>query len=700
MTITRLYSCLLVAILGVTAASAATTNVYAGGNLQNAIDNASNGDVIIVGAGTYTSPFNFKGKSITVRSVTPTNATVVANTKLVGPGDAPVVMFNHGETTTSRLMGFTISGGRWDYGGGIICTSAGPTISDNNITQNHALHHGGGIAVIGTVPAVIVRNTIAGNVADEYGGGIYIGTTNTPSASPSHYGNLPMSTKTVDSTIADNTIADNHAKMGGGVLSYALEPLLDRDIIARNVAESAGGLMTFLYNPTLANCTIVGNQATKGMIPANGGAMVVYGGIPTITNCIIANNINGGIYSLSPENPPVIKYCDVYGNTLMDYVNFPASPTGTNGNISRPPSFADFAAGDYHLQSCNGRWNVVTQQWVKDQVTSPCLDAGDPASSSASEPQPNMGPIELGVYGNTGQASRSSMFASRAPYGHPIARRTTIEISFLKPVKHASAQSHFKLIPTGGSAVAGTFVWGATGCRFTFTPTAPLLALTHYVATCSTGIVRTDGSTINWAENTEFTTGGEPVVATATPTGIGVSRAASIAVTFDQAMARPTAQSAFSSYPAVAGSFTWVGNKMAFKPTSLLDAMSTYEITINKNAKSLAGLTLGKPYKWSFKTGKSTLPVSQVTACAAGSGAQLTISLSDAALVGTSICNLAGREIAIIPEQSLPQGLSTLLWSGKSKSGTAVPAGQYWVRVSVREADGSQKQTVAPLQLR
>jgi hypothetical protein len=47
--------------------------------------------------------------------------------------------------------------------------------------------------------------------------------------------------------------------------------------------------------------------------------------------------------------------------------------------------------GDYHLQS-----------------ESPCIDAGDPNSPVGLEPEPNGGRINLGAYGGTNQASKSS----------------------------------------------------------------------------------------------------------------------------------------------------------------------------------------------------------------------------------------------------------------------------------------------------
>ncbi|MHC4360988.1 MAG: right-handed parallel beta-helix repeat-containing protein, partial [Planctomycetota bacterium] len=45
--------------------------------------------------------------------------------------------------------------------------------------------------------------------------------------------------------------------------------------------------------------------------------------------------------------------------------------------------------------------------WVTDDVTSPCIDAGDPATPLGDEPSPNGGIINMGAYGGTSQASKS-----------------------------------------------------------------------------------------------------------------------------------------------------------------------------------------------------------------------------------------------------------------------------------------------------
>jgi hypothetical protein len=101
------------------------------------------------------------------------------------------------------------------------------------------------------------------------------------------------------------------------------------------------------------------------------------------------------------------------------------------GNINADPLFANpihldlsptaitsgdcLAYGDYHLKSQGGRWTSPSsvesdpnsQSWVQDDVTSPCIDAGDLNSPIGDEPEPNGGRINMGAYGGTAEASMS-----------------------------------------------------------------------------------------------------------------------------------------------------------------------------------------------------------------------------------------------------------------------------------------------------
>ena len=61
-----------------------------------------------------------------------------------------------------------------------------------------------------------------------------------------------------------------------------------------------------------------------------------------------------------------------------------------NGNIDADPMF--IATGDYHLQA-----------------GSPCIDAGDPDDSVGEESMPNGGRINMGAYGGTPHAAKTSV---------------------------------------------------------------------------------------------------------------------------------------------------------------------------------------------------------------------------------------------------------------------------------------------------
>lgn len=83
---------------------------------------------------------------------------------------------------------------------------------------------------------------------------------------------------------------------------------------------------------------------------------------------------------------------------------------GTDANSSGyDPMMADEEHGDYHLRSAAGRYDPTARQFVTtDTVTSPVIDLGDPATDFAAEKAPNGGRVNVGMYGGTKEASKSS----------------------------------------------------------------------------------------------------------------------------------------------------------------------------------------------------------------------------------------------------------------------------------------------------
>ena len=59
-------------------------------------------------------------------------------------------------------------------------------------------------------------------------------------------------------------------------------------------------------------------------------------------------------------------------------------------------SWSVWADGDYHLRSQTGRWDPTTQEWVQDDVTSPCIDAGSCEDSLRKRADPQRQPDQSG----------------------------------------------------------------------------------------------------------------------------------------------------------------------------------------------------------------------------------------------------------------------------------------------------------------
>ena len=81
--------------------------------------------------------------------------------------------------------------------------------------------------------------------------------------------------------------------------------------------------------------------------------------------------------------------------------------TGLAGYSYASPGFVDPGNDDYHLLSERGRYRATTNEWILDDVTSSCVDAGNPNLAPTQERMPNGGRINMGAYGETNYASMS-----------------------------------------------------------------------------------------------------------------------------------------------------------------------------------------------------------------------------------------------------------------------------------------------------
>jgi len=116
-----------------------------------------------------------------------------------------------------------------------------------------------------------------------------------------------------------------------------------------------------------------------------------------------------------------VRYCDIIGGRSA--VTGDGEITWGPGNIDADPCFATdgqwSTVGDYHLKSQAGRYDPANERWVKDGVTSPCIDAGNPDWDWSAEPWPHGQRINMGAYGGTSEASKSLSTAGCFPLDHP-----------------------------------------------------------------------------------------------------------------------------------------------------------------------------------------------------------------------------------------------------------------------------------------
>ncbi len=276
------------------------------------------------------------------------------------------------------------------------------TISDCIFTENRTEAFGGALSLRGS--STILRCVFRNNSASS-GGAI-------------------RSQGDVD--IKDCVFVGNEARLGAGACS-----LIDRAkatmsgcMIVGNRGLSVGGAWSMGLGTSLnmTNCTISQNRSSQG-----GGAFLAIGhgsepnsGAVKILNCIMAD----GSKELWSDGAPIevaytcitkggVDVNDPNGWLVWGPANVVADPCFTKAGYWDPNGTSDdpnddyFVEGDHHLKSQAGRWDPNSHSWVIDDVTSPCIDAGDPNSPVGDEAEPNGGRINMGAYGGTVEASKS-----------------------------------------------------------------------------------------------------------------------------------------------------------------------------------------------------------------------------------------------------------------------------------------------------
>lgn len=238
--------------------------------IQAAIDDAADGDTILVMPGEYVERIDFLGKAVRVTSSDPYDPQIVAATIINAQAAGRVVTLSSGEPGHAMLEGFTLTGG-WDQmGGAILCANgARPIIRRNTMTVNFAAVHGGAIACTSGAAPIIEDNLIFENSCQGRGGGVYC--------------------ESSSARVLGNEIRRNMAgcSSGGGVHvgAGADSVLVHRNLIIGNLSVYGAGITAEDASPRIEGNRIIGNSATT-----RGGGFAAVDAAPYVASNVLAGN--------------------------------------------------------------------------------------------------------------------------------------------------------------------------------------------------------------------------------------------------------------------------------------------------------------------------------------------------------------------------------------------------------------------------
>lgn len=369
--------------------------------IQEAVDAADPGDVVVVTNGVYAAGGRIAygtltnrvsvDKAITVMSVNGPNATVIEGYQIPGitNGDAAIrcVYLTNG----ASLLGFTLRKGatrttegftdKSATGGGVMAEFSGVSVVSNCVITGNAAYDNGGGAGGG---ARLYNCAISNNWSGISGGGIYVPSAVgcTVAANSSTDGGGAYEGFLTNCIVSRNSARVPGAGTGGGASGNCV--LYDCVVWGNSAAIHGGGI----YSGAIYNCTVVSNSAPSG---GDGGGGL-YDTIPARNSIIYYNDSNNGYNSINsvPENcctTPLLRGDDVR-------------------NFTNAPLFVNLAAGNLRLQS-----------------NSPCINSGFNSAAGTSvdldgNPRIAGGTVDVGAYEYQSPVSLIS-YAYLQRYGLP-----------------------------------------------------------------------------------------------------------------------------------------------------------------------------------------------------------------------------------------------------------------------------------------
>jgi Fibronectin type III domain/Right handed beta helix region len=348
--------------------------------------NTSEGPGSVLQGFTIQHGFNqFFGGGIYVASASPTIKGNVITNNVAGSGGAGIDLNNaspviQGNSITNnsqiagysggggggielggaaQIVGNTISGNTFSFGGGLSVNNATtPTIENNIIQNNVALYQGGGMWLVNGSDATIVQNLVTGNTAPT-GAGMYL---STPSGTRGPW-------------LTNNTLASNFAS-GSGSAIYATG-FFNQTEYFNNILVGASGQAAFVCDLSYTNVQPLfdHNDIFSGSSAAVSGCAAVLGANGNIS--VDPLFVGASDFSLQAGSPSINS-----GNNAAP--NLPS--TDLAGNPRVIGGVVDQGAYEFLSRTVPGPVQNLTAAWITGNSarvswTAPAYNGGTPITS-------------------------------------------------------------------------------------------------------------------------------------------------------------------------------------------------------------------------------------------------------------------------------------------------------------------------------
>ncbi len=329
-------------------ALARTSTVSPEDAFRDSLQTLSAGDTLYLMPGTYTAP-----DTLPLLHVAAGQAGVTITTSphdpavLDGQGFFRPVLFLEGGEAQTRVELVTVTGGaaqsgQWFAGGGAFLSETSAILFGCEFVDNTAVVGGAVAAEAGEI--VLQRCLFEGNSSMSTGGAVNL---------------YACQAQLLDCRMLYNTCSDD----GGGLNGYQSSVTIRNTLMAGNHAGDDGGGIALLQGThEMEYLTLDSNSC----VDDGGGILLSSVDYASLSSCIVTSN--QGKYGIVGKGSPDVDFqsCCTWNNELGNYLGW-EDPTGTAGNISQDPLYADTL---YRL----------SQTDAGQPVQSPCVDAGHQAA--------------------------------------------------------------------------------------------------------------------------------------------------------------------------------------------------------------------------------------------------------------------------------------------------------------------------------